>query len=247
MLALSRIVRTCAVLGACTVLAALAAPARAVVTTFDNGTEGWTISGRDTISPTGGNPGANLDVFIDEAFGAQTRNDSNPAFLGDLSRYGSPLKFAIDFKVNSIRSIPNGDEIPRDLVVELVDYNPPGSNYPYVSAWFNFGEIGSHLPGWRHFEVTIDPNQAALPAGWGGTGDEDPVTFEPRLPPDRTFASVLQSVDEVRFTTMVPGFFYAFTTFEVQADNIEISAVPEPASLGLLACAGLMALRRRRA
>jgi hypothetical protein len=149
-------------------------------------------------------------------------------------------------KVNSIRSVPAGNELTRDLVVELRDYNPPGSNYPYVSVWYNFGEIGSHLPGWRSFEVTIDPSQTTLPAGWGGTGDEDPVTFEPRLPPDRTFASVLASVDEIHFSTMVPGFFYTFTTFEVQVDNIAVTAVPEPAALGLLSGAGLLALRRRR-
>ena len=223
-----------------------AGSASAVVTTFDNGTEGWSVSGRDTISPTGGNPGANMDVFIDEAFGADTRNETNANFLGDYTRFGGPVRIGLDFKVNSIRTVPAGNEVPRDLVVELRDYNPPGSNYPYVSVWMNFGEIGSHLPGWRHFEVTVDPTQTALPAGWGGTGDEDPVTFEPRLPPDRTFASVLANVEEIHFTTMVPGFFYTFTTFEVQADNITVAAVPEPASLGALACVALLTLRRRR-
>jgi hypothetical protein len=57
---------------------------------------------------------------------------------------------------------------------------------------------------------------------------------------------VLASIDEIRWTTEVPGFFYTFTTFEVQADNPTIAAVPEPATLGALACAGLLALRRRR-
>ena len=226
---------------------ALSAPsASAVVTTFDNGTEGWSVSGRDTISPTGGNPGANMDVFIDEAFGADTRNETNANFLGDYTRFGAPVRIGLDMKVNSIRTVPAGNEVPRDLVVELRDYNPPGSDYPYVSVWMNFGEIGSHLPGWRHFEVTVDPTQTALPAGWGGTGAEDPITFEPILPPGRTFASVLANVEEIHFSTFVPGFFYTFTTFEVQVDNIEVSAVPEPASLGLLAGAGLLALRRRR-
>src|SRR5687768_3828732 len=149
---------------------AFAGPAGAVVTTFDNGTEGWSVSGRDTISPAGGNPGANMDVFIDEAFGADTRNDTNGDFLGDYTRFGGPVRIGLDLKVNSIRTVPAGNEVPRDLVVELRDYNPPGSNYPYVSVWMNFGEIGSHLPGWRHFEVTVDPTQTSLPAGWGGTG-----------------------------------------------------------------------------
>jgi hypothetical protein len=37
--------------------AGLTTTAMADTTTFDNGTEGWSISGRDTINPVGGNPG----------------------------------------------------------------------------------------------------------------------------------------------------------------------------------------------
>ena len=236
------LVGTLALVGAC------ATTAQAVVTTFDSGTEGWSVSGRDTVSNTGGNPGANMDVEVLEVFGAEIRNDSNAAFLGDLTRYGSSLRFSVDTVFTSIQAIPSGQELTRDLVVELVDYNPPGSNYPYVSVWYNLGEVGSHLPDWRTLGVTVDNvNSSTLPAGWGGTGDEDPVTFEPRLPPERTFASVLQSVDEIRFTTMVPGFFYAFHSYVMKVDNPGITAVPEPASaLAAGGVLGAMALRRGR-
>jgi hypothetical protein len=88
--------------------------------------------------------------------------------------------------------------------------------------------------------------QATLPAGWGGTGAEDPNTFEPTLPPDRTFASVLAGVDEIVFTTFKPGFFYIDEYFDVSVDNIAVTFVPEPASLsGLIAVPLLMARRRR--
>ncbi|HEY6565790.1 MAG TPA: hypothetical protein VIY86_14975 [Pirellulaceae bacterium] len=217
----------------------------AITTTFDAGTEGWSVSGRDDISPTGGNPGANMDVDLIDVFGAEIRNDSNLAFLGDYTQLGAPLRLAVDVKIDSISFF--GTEVPRDLVVEMVDYNPPGSNYPYVSVYYPLGTLASSLPGWRTFETTIvDPDALALPPGWGGTGDEDPMTFEPRLPPNRTFASVLQSVDEFRFTTFVPGFFFGFTNFEMQVDNPTLAVVPEPATwITLVAAWCSLALARR--
>jgi hypothetical protein len=95
--------------------------------------------------------------------------------------------------------------------------------------------------------VNIDnPSSATLPAGWGGYGAEDPVTFEPELPADRTFASVLASVDEIRFTTYVPGYFYGFTNFDLRFDNITVAPGPVPEPTTLAGLAGLMTLARRR-
>jgi hypothetical protein len=231
------------VLGSVSLLV-LSSASHAIVTGFESGTEGWSVSGRDNISLVGGNPGANMDVELIDVFGAETRNNTNADFLGDYTLRGGPLRLAIDYKTNSISFF--GQQVSRDLVLEIVDYNPPGSAYPYVSVWFKLGEISQAQPGWRHFETTIaDPNQTTLPPGWGGTGDEDPVTFEPRLPPDRTFTSVLRSVDELRFTTFTPGFFFGFTDFQVQVDNITLAVVPEPASVGLIGIS-LIGLRRRR-
>jgi hypothetical protein len=222
-----------------------AIPTLAATTTFESGTEGWSVSGRTDISPTGGNPGANMDVELIDVFGASIRNDTNPEFIGDYTLIGAPLQLSVDVKTTSITFF--GTEVERDLVVEMVDYNPPGSPYPYVSVWKNLGTISAAQPGWRHFEAVVEnPLQSALPAGWGGTGDEDPVTFEPRLPPDRTFDSVLRSVDEVRFTTFVPGFFYGFTNFIIQVDNPTVARVPEPGTIGLAVIALPALLRRRR-
>lgn len=224
-----------------------AGTASAAVTTFENGTEGWSVSGRNDISPTGGNPGANMDVLLIDVFGASIRNETNPAFIGDYTQLGGPLQLSVDVKTNSITFF--GTEVQRDLVVELVDYNPPGSNYPYVSVYTHLGTLEAAEPGWRNFSALIEnPSSATLPAGWGGTGDEDPVTFEPRLPPNRTFASVLESVDEIRFTTFVPGFFFGFTNFAIQVDNPTVAVVPEPATAGVLglATATLVARRSRR-
>lgn len=244
---MTRLTTTMAI-GACAALLA-ASQAAADVTTFDSGTEGWSVSGRDDISDTGGNPGANMDVVLLDVFGMSARNESNPAFLGDYNRFGNQVELTVDLKVNSIWMYDfdnNPMEVPRNLVVELVDYNDPSDPFPYTSVWYNFGEISADLPGWRTFSIVIDPSATDLPAGWGGTGDEDPDTFEPRLPPDRTFASILANVEEIRFTSLEPGWFYGFTNFDVQVDNIGIRSVPEPGAAFTAAGLGALLLQRRR-
>lgn len=230
---------------ACIVSLAAASGAMAdTTTTFDNGLEGWSISGRTSIAANGGNPGANLHGVLLDVFGADVRNNTNQAFLGDLTRYGA-FELSIDVKINSINMF--GTEVPREFVVELRD-STNNNGYPYTSVWYSLGVISAaNTNGWTTFSVTIDdPNALALPAGWGGYGDEDPNTFEPILPADRTFASVLQSVDELSFTTFVPGYFFGFTNFDMQVDNISIRAVPGPSAAALLAIGGLVGTRRRR-
>lgn len=213
---------------------------------FDNGAEGWSINGYDTISPSGGNPGANINLEIIDTFGISVRNDTNSKFLGDYTQRG-PTRVSIDFKVNYIRFF--GQDVTRDLVLELRDYDNPHGDYPYTSVWFNAGALPSPGEGWRTITFDIvDVNSATLPAGWGGTGAEDPDTFEPILPPGRTWANVLAGIDEVQFTTFVPGYFYGFTDFDVAVDNIRFEPIPAPATglaLGLIGVASVRARRRR--
>lgn len=188
--------------------------------TFDNGPEGWAIQGEATIEPDGGNPGAQMVHFQIDTFGVRIDNRTTPAFIGNYAAKG-PVRLGLDIEVNRIWMEFSGD-VPRDLVVELRDYDNPPGNYPYVSVWYNLGTLVSNSP-WQTLAVGIeDPTSVVLPPGWGGTGDEDPNTFEPRLPPGRTFANVLTGVDEVVFTTFVPGFFFGFTNFDFGVDNIFI-------------------------
>jgi hypothetical protein len=89
--------------------------------------------------------------------------------------------------------------------------------------------VGPPLPqvadGWTTYTWTLpDMSQTALPPGWGGTGDEDPVTFEPRLPPGRNWNNVLNTIDEVRVTTMKPGYFYSANFWEAGFDNVLMTA-----------------------
>ena len=211
------------------VLLALTAPVLAgggeTVVTFDSGAEGFSLNGWDTTSPMGGNPGAHLhwQNFVDN-FGMSLRTDSNAAFLGDLSRYGQ-VEMGVDVLVNFIQFF--GSPVAREWVLELRDYDNVSTGFPYVSVWYNLGTLpASAEDEWVSFSVQFDPTQTDLPQGWGGSGDEDPNTFEPILPADRTFADVLAGVDEVVFTTFVPGFFYGFTNFDLQVDNVSVRSVP---------------------
>lgn len=219
-----------------------AATALADTVTFDNGPEGWSIQNAVTIDPVGGNPGANLYHYQIDTFGVNIANTTNPAFVGDYTAKG-PVSLSIDVKVNQIWDFFVGD-VPRELVVELRNYDLAQGGYPWVSVWTKVGDIYTGLD-WTTMSADIaDPTSATLPAGWGGTGSEDPNTFEPILPAGVTFADVLAGVDEIVFTSYVPGYFYGFTNFDFAVDNISI--VPAPATalpaMGLLAAFG----RRRR-
>lgn len=228
-------------------LAALAATglahAGSVVIDFEDGmTHGWSINGLDWVTPNGGNPGGRIhwDDPV-ETFGISARTSTNAAFIGDYTARG-PVTLSIDVFVEYIAFF--GQPVTRDLVVEFRDYDNAGS-YPYVSVWTNLGTLEAGQ-GWRTFTVDIlDPNAIDLPAGWGGTGDEDQFG-KPIFPANRTFADVMASVDEIVFTTFVPGYFYGFTNFDVSVDNISIRVIPAPGAAALFGLAGLASLRRRR-
>jgi hypothetical protein len=190
--------------------------AQTTVVTFDNGGEGW--DGNGTIETDGGNPGANFH-FVIENFGIEIRNDSNPAFTGDFTA-SSEITVGMDALVNSITF--DGSEVSRDLIVEFRSHTLAQNGYPYTSVWYDLGLLQAN-PAWSSFSVTFAPASVDLPAGWGGYGAEDPITFEPMLPPGVTFADVMASTDELAFTTYEPGFFYGFTDFDVRFDNLSIA------------------------
>lgn len=209
-----------AVIVAGTCMAATALADGGHVVTFDNGPEGWSVNGAATIVPNGGNPGAHLRHVQTDTFGISVRTQTNPHFVTDFTQTG-PVRISIDFKVNSITFF--GSEVPRNIVLELIDFDVDGP-YPYNSVWFDAGILPAPGTGWVTYEFIIDDvHSTELPEGWGGTGDEDPVTFEPILAPGRTWTDMLQSIDQVQFTTFVPGFFYGFTNYDIEVDNISIT------------------------
>ncbi|MCC6677327.1 MAG: PEP-CTERM sorting domain-containing protein [Phycisphaerales bacterium] len=233
-----------------TLLLAGRAGADTTTVTFDSGTGGWDgVSGSggpgSTIEPTGGNPGANWRTVFND-FGLTFTNATAP-FAQDYTQFAS-ITLSIDVKVNDISFF--GSPVTRPFLVELRDFDSADPGLPWASAWFKFDDIGSDAYGrWTTLSVTItDPLAAALPAGWRGYGSEDPVTFEPILPAGVTFADILGGFDEIAFTTFEPGWFFGFTDFDIQLDNITITTtpVPAPGSAALLFAASALAARRRR-
>jgi hypothetical protein len=237
-------------------LTAVSAMTFATATTvdFSNEQQGW-----NSGPAYDGNQGSYIDTSLGaspvlrtinpESFGMSWSNTVNPAFIGNFGA-APALTLGIDVLANSIVYL--GHEVARNLVVELRDHDNPYRDMPYTSVWYNLGTIAAGL-GWQHLSVTIDDTGAsALPGGWGGFGNDDTETDGmPALPPGRTFADVLGSVDELVFTTYVPGYFYGWTAYDIAVDNISITRdadVPEPAGMALLA-GGLAVLglaRRRR-
>jgi len=241
---------TMLLLAALQVTAVAATPGGATVT-FGQGEEGW-----HGLQPLDGNGGSGIDTSLGngapalhtqiEHFGATWSTTTNTDFVRDYTQMQG-VTFGIDVLANSVWFFNR--EVTRDLVIELRDYDNQANGLPYTSVWAKVGTLDASKDGWQHLSVTInDTSAVGLPSGWGGYGAED-AQGNPYLPSDRTFASVLAGVDEVAFTTLVPGYMYGFTYFDVAVDNISISPVPEPAQGGMLLAglAGIAALARRRA
>jgi hypothetical protein len=195
--------------------------------TFEAGAEGWSLNGWDTPDAVGGNPGAYLHWanFVDN-FTMAARTSTHAAFIGDYTLKG-PVRVGIDWQVNFIQFF--GSPVSRELVLILWD-DDPFMGAPAAGVWTSLGLLDGNGMPWTGFEASvIDVNGDALPPGWNGAGDEDPMTFEPILPAGRTWANVLQGVDRVEFTTAVPGFVYGFTNFDVSIDNVRIEPLPASA------------------
>lgn len=227
-------------------LAAGGAMAAGTTVDFSNGNEGWY-----GMQPADGNGGSGIDTSLGNHapalrteivnYGLTFATSTNAAFLGDYTAKGA-VTLGLDIKASDVSYY--GTPVSRDIVVELRDYGNTPEGMPYTSVWFKLGSIDG-TKDWQHLSVTIgDPASTALPAGWGGYGA---VGGGPQLPAGRSFADVLASVDEVAFTTYVPGFSYGFTKFDVAVDNISISPVPEPSTYAMLVGGlGLIGWMRRR-
>jgi hypothetical protein len=214
---------------------------------FDSSAGDWFLQGNQMLFP-GGVSGNYLGIPLIDTFGVTLHAASGP-LTGDLTQYAG-LEFSMSMRTFAFNNFAGEPIDPafRPLTLQFVDTGDPNDFTDDVSVYV----VGQSLPQvkdeWSTITFSVPTTTGAgLPMGWGGTGDEDPNTFEPILPADRTFESVMQSVDEVRITTFQPGFFYGFSFYEVGIDNLVVRAVPTPGAIALMGVAGVGMLRRRRA
>ncbi len=194
---------------------------------------GWLANGVPTIFDFDeGNPGKYMGVPYMDFWGVHLRHDDAPSIgAGDLTQYHS-VTLSIDVRVFQLRNFFDEDMNPAwfPFTLQLIDIGDPEDWNDDASVYFVSDGLPQILDGWATFTWTIDDTSATeLPAGWGGTGAEDPVDYHPILPPGRTFTSVLASVDQIYFTTMQPGYFYGANFWEVGFDNVKITGTnPTP-------------------
>lgn len=216
---------------------------------FSSGTQGWIgLQGTDGVGTTidnsmgNGTPGLHTDYLYT---GLLFWNQSNQNFLGNYTTSKS-VSLGIDVNTHSIDS-GGGDnaQYQRDFVVELRQYTTPGDTSNYIDVWRKLGTLSSNT-GISHFSATLSDTGSAAPnAGWQVY---DSVTGNDTLPAGATFSGVLSHVDEVLFSTWVPGYAYDPSHYDVTVDNLSIkSAVPEPDQIAmLLAGLGLVGWTARR-
>jgi len=198
------------------------------VVTFDSGAQGW-VGGNGTIidTETGGNRHFRS---VDETFGVHYTNSTNSAFLGDYTAHET-ITLSVDIRIDKIDTsdVPKGfasTPLIRSLVMDLrnSDFADGGIfDYGAVILVLDQQLSSANNPEWQTFSVTIDPNQTELPAGWIGFGGGEDANGDPVLPAGATFADILSNVDEVSFSTFVPGEFYLQVFFDFSIDNFTIT------------------------
>lgn len=190
--------------------------------------QGWAVNGQQMIFPRGYGGGNFMGVPYHDFWGITLANSTAPELIGDLTRHGGDaLHFSFEIVVSRFDNFFGEPMDPslRPLVLELIDEGDPTDPADDVSVYY----VGEGCPrqsegwNWRGFAIPIY-NIDTMPLGWGGTGDEDPTTFEPRLPPGRTYESVIRSVDRVQITTIQPGYFYVSSFWEAGFDWVWFGA-----------------------
>lgn len=188
--------------------------------------QGWTVNGQQMVFPGGAGGGNYMGVPYLDFWGITLANDTAPELLGDLGRHSAERLFlSVYVRISRLDNFFGEPMDPslRPLVLQLIDDGDPNNPADDVSVYY----VGEGCPrqsdGWQRRSFVVPTfDQESLPPGWGGTGDEDPTTFAPRLPPGRTYGSVIRSVDRVQITTLQPGYFYVSSFWEAGFDNINV-------------------------
>lgn len=225
--------RTLLGLAACAGISAGAGAQTVSTCDFETARGPWLVNGNETLVNDGNGPTGQYIVLPDGDFWGVTlsSDQTSTGLTGDITRHGAALRVSFDirtFRFDNFFGEPI-DPNSRPLILHLHDRGDPNDFSDDAGVWISTTAIPATEDGWQRREFTIPlPVGGEMPAGWGGTGGEDPVTFEPTLPPGRTYASVLASVDEVEISTFQPGYFYTFCFWHIGFDNVLVEQIGAP-------------------
>lgn len=229
----SSLVKCLAIAAAGAVCASASAQHLSLETFEEDGSILWNMNGNQMIANDGRGIDGPYILLPFEAFFGVTLSNAEGAvtgLTGDLTVHTQGLEVSFDLRNFQFLNF-FGDPIDpssRPIILELHDDGDPNEFGDECSVWYLGEPMPSMEEGWKSYTYTIPvPAGDEMPDGWGGTGAEDPVTFEPKLPEGRTFRSVLQNVSRVSITTFQPGYFYTFSMTEFGADNIEVRSLSD--------------------
>jgi len=221
------------------------------VTDFSNGAEDWqgrlgpSLVGSTWVDADEGFDAPVLHSIYNDFFRVGLRISTvNPAFVGDYTQFSS-VTISLDINALHVENLSDKVEGPKDLYLDLLDYDHPADGYDASIVSVKVGALDPDAD-WQHLSVTIPvAGSVGLPPGWSATASNGESTLATGL----TFQQLLSGVDQIAFrTTGTPG--SPVFAYEVLLDNISIqaTAVPEPASAALmcLGVLGIAASRRRR-
>jgi len=188
--------------------------AATISSTFDTGTDGWLAAGDATTAaplylPTGGNPGGAIEVD-DSTAGGVWYFDAPAKFLGDQSgAAGQTLTFDLYQRGSGSQFFAS------DVVLEgaglTLTFDAPSNPLP-VETWVSY-------------VVGFDAD-----AGWKNVGSRTSLSGPDAT--DADLAAVLGDLDAL----LIRGEYISGSDFG-RLDNVEMTVVPVPPALWLLASA----------
>jgi hypothetical protein len=198
-----------------------AAPSVTVTETYDGllGEASWRVADFDVIAPTGGSPGAYLNVAGLDTFGPRifTVPGLDQKFVGDYRSLGV-TSLGVDVQLFSIQFNIGARPISLYLTSNNDTPEDPFDDCEavYVSPK-NVPKIGT---GWKSVDVRIPSQSTTLPNGWVIVGECGGVS------PDEAWNAVITHVTGASFYFGEPDFFYIFQVWDVGFDNPRITSRP---------------------
>jgi hypothetical protein len=224
------------------------------IETYDDGTDIgiWNLTTNlnkpRLIQPSGGNPGKFLEQ--DDVAGGLPQwetatpqwqpgfNDTYKNFSAYTGNYAAAGVSGMSMDVNVIQQ--GNWATDRAPTLKLARWDDVNQTV-LVEATYTGPDLPDDIApvGWNNYAFPIDSAATDIPAGWVvDRGDGQPAT-------GADWVALMNRVDLATFGFYKPGFFYSsLGSWSEGIDNIAITSVPEPASIGALGLVAFGFLRR---